>query len=114
MLRSSVRLCFLRTSILFADLVSGGDRLPGGDGPAATAWARRGAARSGVPPVPLAGSAPDERIVVSVLQDRRSGATEEVPAVALFILIGAHPHSDWLPRSIARDEWGDTHNPFKD
>lgn len=31
-----------------------------------------GAARSGVPPVPLAGSVPDERIVVSVLQDRRS------------------------------------------
>jgi thioredoxin reductase (NADPH) len=29
-----------------------------------------------------------------------------VPATALFILIGAEPHTDWLPDSIRRDRWG--------
>jgi thioredoxin reductase (NADPH) len=27
-------------------------------------------------------------------------------AAALIILIGAHPHTEWLPDEIARDEWG--------
>jgi thioredoxin reductase (NADPH) len=29
-----------------------------------------------------------------------------VPAAGLFVLIGAHPHTDWLPGEVARDEWG--------
>ena len=24
----------------------------------------------------------------------------------MFVLIGAHPHTDWLPREVARDEHG--------
>ena len=31
---------------------------------------------------------------------------QTVPAGALIVLIGAHPHTEWLPDSIARDEWG--------
>ena len=31
---------------------------------------------------------------------------ETVPAAALIVLIGAHPHTEWLPEEIARDEWG--------
>lgn len=31
---------------------------------------------------------------------------EVVPAAAVFVMIGAHPHTDWLPDSIRRDEWG--------
>ena len=31
------------------------------------------------------------------LKDRTTGTTETVPATALFILIGAEPHTDWLP-----------------
>jgi len=29
-----------------------------------------------------------------------------VPAEGLFVLIGAHPHTEWLPPEIARDERG--------
>jgi thioredoxin reductase (NADPH) len=39
------------------------------------------------------------------LHNRASNETTTVDAAALFILIGAHPHTDWLPETIARDEW---------
>jgi thioredoxin reductase (NADPH) len=35
-----------------------------------------------------------------------SGAESTVPAAALFVLIGAHPHTDWLPTDIECDERG--------
>jgi thioredoxin reductase (NADPH) len=41
-----------------------------------------------------------------VLVDSKEGATVEVPAAALFIFIGAEPHSDWLHSCIACDERG--------
>ncbi len=41
-----------------------------------------------------------------VLQDRRSGERETVPAGGLFLLIGAQPRTDWLPSTVARDRWG--------
>ncbi|MGH2980502.1 MAG: FAD-dependent oxidoreductase [Solirubrobacterales bacterium] len=40
------------------------------------------------------------------LRDNSSGETEEVDADGLFVLIGAHPHTDWLPETIERDPWG--------
>ena len=40
------------------------------------------------------------------LTDTRTGTTQNVPASALVILIGAVPHTDWLPPAIARDEHG--------
>lgn len=40
------------------------------------------------------------------LQLRTPGGVETVPAAALIVLIGAHPHTEWLPAEIARDEWG--------
>ncbi|HEY1530944.1 MAG TPA: FAD-dependent oxidoreductase [Galbitalea sp.] len=40
------------------------------------------------------------------LVDRTSGATVEVPASALFVMIGGEPHTEWLPDGIARDEQG--------
>jgi thioredoxin reductase (NADPH) len=40
------------------------------------------------------------------LRDRISGEAESVSAGGLFILIGGHPHTDWLPRQIERDRWG--------
>jgi thioredoxin reductase (NADPH) len=40
------------------------------------------------------------------LRDTRTGATESVAADALFVLIGAEPHTAWLPPEIERDEWG--------
>ena len=41
-----------------------------------------------------------------VLEDRRSGARESVPADAVFVLIGAEPHTEWLEGSVARDHFG--------
>jgi thioredoxin reductase (NADPH) len=40
------------------------------------------------------------------LRDAVSGRTREVPAGALFILVGAQPHTGWLPSAIHRDQWG--------
>ena len=40
------------------------------------------------------------------LRDCRSGREETVPAAALFLMIGAQPHTEWLPESICRDERG--------
>jgi thioredoxin reductase (NADPH) len=48
----------------------------------------------------------DGRLDHLTLRDRGSGATETVPAGGLFVLIGGHPHTDWLPREIERDRWG--------
>jgi thioredoxin reductase (NADPH) len=41
-----------------------------------------------------------------VLRDCSTGGQEEVEAAGLFLLIGAHPHTDWLPPEIRRDEGG--------
>jgi thioredoxin reductase (NADPH) len=40
------------------------------------------------------------------LADVPTGATEVVPASALFLLIGAEPHTEWLAGSLARDPAG--------
>jgi thioredoxin reductase (NADPH) len=46
------------------------------------------------------------RLSQLVLRDRSTGQEEVVPAAALFVMIGATPHTDWLPDSIARDRHG--------
>jgi thioredoxin reductase (NADPH) len=40
------------------------------------------------------------------LTDTKTGGTATVPAAALVMLIGAVPHTDWLPPAIRRDEHG--------
>jgi thioredoxin reductase (NADPH) len=40
------------------------------------------------------------------LRDADREVNETVPASALFIMIGADPHTDWLPAELARDERG--------
>jgi thioredoxin reductase (NADPH) len=40
------------------------------------------------------------------LRNRTSGATEVVPASALFVMIGTEPHTQWLEGSVARDRSG--------
>ena len=41
-----------------------------------------------------------------VLRESGTGDQETVAADALFVLIGAHPHTDWLPPEIARNASG--------
>jgi thioredoxin reductase (NADPH) len=40
------------------------------------------------------------------LRSNASGEIETVRADALFVLIGARPHTDWLPEDVARDRFG--------
>ncbi len=46
------------------------------------------------------------RLEQLVLRDRASRTETTVEAQALFLLIGAQPHTDWLPSDIERDELG--------
>jgi len=48
----------------------------------------------------------DGRLQELTLRDRRSGETWTEHANALFLLIGAEPHINWLPPEIQRDRWG--------
>jgi len=48
----------------------------------------------------------DYRLRELVLRDRGTGQEEAAAAAALFVMIGATPHTDWLPDSIARDRQG--------
>jgi thioredoxin reductase (NADPH) len=54
----------------------------------------------------VAGGGGIERLEQLVLRDRRDGSEETVGADALFVLIGAQPHTGWLPDEVARDEQG--------
>ena len=54
----------------------------------------------------VAGARGDHRLTELVLRDRATGRDETVPAAALFVMIGATPHADWLPDDVARDQHG--------
>jgi thioredoxin reductase (NADPH) len=41
-----------------------------------------------------------------VIRHRESGAKEPVPADGLFVMIGAEPHTSWLPDQVIRDHHG--------
>ena len=41
-----------------------------------------------------------------VLRDSVQQIEEAVPADGLFVMIGAQPHTDWLPATVRRDEYG--------
>jgi thioredoxin reductase (NADPH) len=45
----------------------------------------------------------DTRLRRLTLEQTDGGEREVVPADALFVMIGADPHTDWLPPEIARD-----------
>jgi len=46
-----------------------------------------------------------DRLEALTLRDRRDGRTEQVPAAALFVLIGGEPHTQWLPGTVQL-RWG--------
>jgi thioredoxin reductase (NADPH) len=54
----------------------------------------------------VTGCSGDGALESITLRDCVTGRTETVPAAALFILIGAQPHTSWLPAAIQRDKWG--------
>lgn len=48
----------------------------------------------------------DGRLQWLCLEDVTTGERERVESSGLFLLLGAEPHADWLPESVARDENG--------
>jgi thioredoxin reductase (NADPH) len=40
------------------------------------------------------------------LRRNLDGSTEDVSADLLYVMIGGHPHTDWLDGALARDEHG--------
>jgi thioredoxin reductase (NADPH) len=54
----------------------------------------------------VADGAGEGRLEQLTLRNRESGETKDVLADALFVLIGAHPLTDWLPSEIERDKYG--------
>jgi thioredoxin reductase (NADPH) len=58
------------------------------------------------PHTEVCGGRGDGSLEALELRDCRTGATETVPAAALFVMIGAQPHTSWLPDAVRRDRWG--------
>jgi len=56
--------------------------------------------------VAVTGGAGQGRLERLTLTDLESGAAETVAAGALFVLIGAEPHTQWLPGAVRRDPSG--------
>jgi thioredoxin reductase (NADPH) len=54
----------------------------------------------------VVGGAGDGRLERISLRDEHTGEVAEHEAGGLFALIGARPHTDWLPAEIGRDAWG--------
>jgi thioredoxin reductase (NADPH) len=54
----------------------------------------------------VVGGGGDRRLAWLSLRDNAAGRTAKVDASALFILIGARPHTSWLPPQVERDHWG--------
>ena len=48
----------------------------------------------------------DSRLEVLTVEDTQTGRREEVPAAAVFILIGAEPHTEWLRDTVCLDDHG--------
>jgi thioredoxin reductase (NADPH) len=54
----------------------------------------------------VVGGGGDGRLERAVLRSRATGAEQTIPADGLFVMIGAAPHTDWLPEAVGRDRYG--------
>ncbi|SDO47030.1 FAD-dependent oxidoreductase [Geodermatophilus sp. DSM 45219] len=54
----------------------------------------------------VVGGGGDGRLEHLVLRDRGDGELRDAEAHALFLMIGARPHTDWLPGTIEKDDAG--------
>ncbi|MCS5733709.1 FAD-dependent oxidoreductase [Herbiconiux daphne] len=53
-----------------------------------------------------AAAPPAEPLLESIVLQHADGSSVAVPCQALFITIGARPHTEWLPDEVLRDQWG--------
>jgi thioredoxin reductase (NADPH) len=58
------------------------------------------------PRTEVVGCSGGDQLETITVRDSGSDRSETLPAAALFVLIGAEPHTSWLPAAIHRDEWG--------
>ena len=58
------------------------------------------------PNTEVIGGGGEGRLERLTLCDAARGETRDVEASALFVLIGARPHTGWLPGAVERDGWG--------
>jgi thioredoxin reductase (NADPH) len=58
------------------------------------------------PHTEVCGGRGDGTLEAVELRDCRTGETETAAAAALFVMIGAQPHTSWLPETVCRDRWG--------
>jgi thioredoxin reductase (NADPH) len=54
----------------------------------------------------IVGGGGDAWLAHLVLRDRKEGSEETVEAGGLFVMIGARPHTEWLPPEVDRDAQG--------
>ena len=54
----------------------------------------------------VVGGAGDQVLQRIEIEDGATGDIMTEPAEGLFVLIGGHPRTDWLPASVERDAWG--------
>lgn len=54
----------------------------------------------------VVGAGGDCQLQHLLLRDRETDEVETLPADGLFIMIGAHPHTEWLPDDISRSRYG--------
>jgi thioredoxin reductase (NADPH) len=54
----------------------------------------------------VVGGEGDNRLRRLTLRHSLTGDTSTVSAAGLFVMIGARPHTDWLPDEIECDDWG--------
>ncbi|GAB3052705.1 FAD-dependent oxidoreductase [Intrasporangium mesophilum] len=59
-----------------------------------------------VPNAEVVGGGGDGWLKDVVVADRTTGEQRSLPTDGLFVMIGAEPHTDWLPDEVARDRWG--------
>jgi thioredoxin reductase (NADPH) len=48
----------------------------------------------------------EDRLATVVVEEARTGRREEIPAAAMFVLIGAEPRTEWLRETLQRDGAG--------
>ena len=54
----------------------------------------------------VSAGAGDGRLEQITVRDRKSGEEQTLPVDALFVMIGAQPHTGWLPEAVERDRFG--------
>lgn len=54
----------------------------------------------------VVGASGERRLQRLKIRDTSTAAPDHLPAVAVFIMVGAEPSTDWMPDEIRRDRWG--------